>query len=299
MAVNSISTYGSLQSFLQNINQSQNSLNNSQVQISSGYVSQTFDGLEGNIEQFISLNAQVTRLQNYQQGNSVVTSKLQTTNTAINQTIQVTNSIKSLIVTQMSGTSNSASFLQQLKSSQDSLISQLNITYQGNYVFGGSNTNTPPVITPIPSPVETGVPDASYYQGSTQNTSFRIADGQLLENTIRADDPAFQKIFAAISRALNSGGGGEALTQAQDLLDEGMQGLIGLQASANATLVRVRQVDTQNETVRIYYKALAESMSKSDIVALSTKVAQDQSILQASFSVFARISSLNLANYLK
>lgn len=299
MAVNSISTYGNLQGFLQNINTTQTSLNNSQIQISSGYVSQTFDGLKGSIEQFTSLNAQVSRLQNYNQGNSVITSRLQTTGTAVDQSIQITNTLKGLLVSQMSGTSNSASFTQQLISSREALVGQLNTTYQGIYVFGGSNTATPPVKTPLPNQIETGVPDAGYYQGSTQNTSFRIADGQLLENTIRADNPAFQKLFAAFDQALSNPGNVEALKHAQDMLDEGLEGLIGLQASANATRVRVQQVDTQNETVRVYYKGLAESMSKSDVVELSTKVAQDQSILQASFSVFARISSLNLANYLK
>lgn len=299
MTVNNISTYGSLQSFLQNISITQNSLSDAQVQISSGYVSQTFDGLNGNIEQFVSLNAQVARLQNYQQGNSLVTSQLQTTNTSINQSISITNSIKSLIATQMSGTSNSASFLQQLNSYRDALTSQLNTTYQGSYIFGGSNTNTPPVITPLPAPASLGVPDASYYQGATQNTTSRIADGQTIENNIRADDPAFQNIYAALALAGQTNVGTADLQEAENLLDKGLQGLISLQATSNANIVRVQQVNSQSETVRIYYKSLSESMSKSDTVALSTQVAQDQSILEASFAVFARISSLTLANYLK
>lgn len=299
MTVNSISTYGSLQKFLQNINVTQNSLNTSQVQISSGYISQTFDGLEGNVEQYTSLNAQVSRLQNFQQGNSVITSRLQTTGTAIDQSITLTNSLKSLLVTQMSGTSNSSAFLQQINSNRDALVAQLNTTYQGSYVFGGTNTNTPPVKTPVTAPVVQGVPDDGYYQGAKENTSFRISDGQMLENTIRADNPAFQKIFAAMDMAAQGINDSQILKDAQDLLDSGIQDLIGLQATANAQRVRVTQVDNQNETVRVYYKSLAESMAKSDVIALSTKVAQDQSTLQASFAVFSRISALTLSNYLK
>lgn len=299
MTISSISTYGSLQKFLQNINTTQYSLNNSQVQISSGYVSQTFEGLEGNVEQFTSLNAQVSRLQNFQQGNSVITSRLQTTGTAIDQSITITNSLKSLLVTQMSGTSNSAAFLQQVRSNRDALVSQLNTTYQGNYIFGGTNTNTPPVKTPVPVSVELGTPDDGYYQGAKENTSFRISDGQMIENTVRADNSAFQKILAAMNMALEGNGTSETLKKAQDMLDSGLQDLIGLQATSNAQRVRVTQVDTQNETVRVYYKGLADSMSKPDIVALSTKVAQDQSTLQASFAVFSRISALTLSNYLK
>lgn len=299
MTINSISTYGALQTFLQHISVTQSTLNNDQVQISSGYVSQTFDGLNGNVEQFISLNAQVARLQNYHQGNSIATSQIQTTNNAINTMISVANSLKSLMVAQMSGTSNSASFTQQVNSNRDALIGQLNSTYQGKYIFGGTNTNTAPVVSPLPDSVESGVPDAGYYQGSQQNVTFRISDGQVLTNTIRADNPAFQQIFAAINLVNGADVSTEKLQQAEDLLDQGIQGLIGLQSTSNANLVQVQQVDSQSETVRIYYQSLSETMSKPDVVALSTKVAQDQSVLQASFSAFARISSLSLANYLK
>lgn len=299
MTINSISTYGSLQSFLQNINITQNSLNSDQVQISSGRVSDTFDGLNGSVEQFISLTAQVTRMQNYHQGNSVVTSQLQTINTSINQMLQTANSLKSLVVTQLSGTSNSASFVQQVRSSRDAFVGQLNSNYQGSYIFGGTNTNTAPVNNPPTAPLEAGAPDAGYYQGSKQNISFRIADSQSVENTIRADDPAFQNILAAISLVSSGSANTDDLKNAENLIDAGISGLIGLQSTANANMVRVQQVDTQSETVRTYYQSLSEDMSKSDVIALTTKVTQDQSILQASFSTFARISSLSLANYLK
>ena len=81
-------------------------------------------------------------LQNYQQGNGVVTARLQATGTAVDQTIQIVNTLKALLITQMSGTSNSAATLQQLNSSKEALIGQLNTTYQGMYVFGGSKTRS-------------------------------------------------------------------------------------------------------------------------------------------------------------
>ncbi len=300
MTLSTISTYGSLQSFLSQMNQLQNSLSNDQVQITSGQISQTFDGLNGNIEQFVSLNAQVTRLQNYQQGNQTVTSQLQATTNAINQTITIANTLKSLMVSQMSGVSNNTSFSQQVLSQRDAIIGQLNTSFQGNYVFSGSNTNTPPIASPMPTPVTVGVPDTSYYRGSTQNTTFRIADNQVIENTIRADDPAFQNVFAAIAMVTTGSKPGSGdIAKAENMLDQGIQALIALQATANSNIVRVQQVNTQSQSVQTYYQGLSDSISKSDPVAVSTKLAQDQTILQASFSAFARISSLTLASYLK
>lgn len=299
MAINSVSTYGSLQTLLQNVNTVQNSLNNSQVQISSGYVSPTFEGLGDSVEQYVSLNAQVTRLNNYQQGNGITVSRLQAVNTALGQVIQLGNSVKSLVAAQPSNTSGGNSFALQLGSSRDTLTGQLNLTFQGKYVFGGTATNRAPIREEIPLPVEYGKADTSYYQGGTENTTTRIADDQLMENTIRADNPAFQNLYGGIALAMKEGATTEDLLKAQDMINTGIQGVISLQATANATIVRVQQVDKQSESVKTYYSSLAQTMAKSDVVALSTKVVQDQSILQASFSTFARISALTLANYLK
>ena len=168
MTVTNVSTYGSLQTLLQNMSQSQNALNTDQEQISSGQVSQTFDGVSGSVEQLTSLNAQVARLQDYQQNNTTYISQLQTSNTLLGQVQTLATGIKSLIASQVSGTASAASFTQQLQSDLATLGGQLNTTYAGNYLFSGTKANTPPVKTPLPAPVSVGVPDDAYYQCSTQ-----------------------------------------------------------------------------------------------------------------------------------
>jgi len=299
MTVTNVSTFGSLQSLLQNMSQTQNDLNTDSEQVSSGLKSQTFDGLNGSIEQFVSLNAQVSRLQGYQQNNSVVQSQLQTTNTVLGQIVQVATDIKGLIASQTSGTSSTASFQQQIQANLSSLTGELNTTFQGSYLFGGTKTNTPPVITPLPAPDQIGVPDASYYQGSDQDSTVRIADNQTITNNIRADNPAFQQILAGVSQALSAGGSTADLQNAENLVSTGIQGVIALQASANANVVTIQNVDTQSQTLQTYFQGLSTSISQSDVVSLSAKVAQDQNVLEATYSTFARISSLTLANYLK
>ncbi len=281
--------------------QTQNDLNNLQGQVSSGQKSQTFDGLDGSIEQFTALSAEISRLKNYQQNNGIVLSQQQTSNIALGQIIKIATNIKSLIASQMSNTAGAASFEQQLRSNLSSITAQLNTTFQGNYIFGGTQTTTPPVADPPPPPVQVGVPDTSYYQGSTKNSTTRIADNQQITNNIRADDPIFQKLFAGITQALASGGNNAngQLQAAEDMVDSGLQGVIALQASVNANIVNIQQVVTQQQTQQTYFQALVQSISQSDLVSLSTQVVQDQTVLQASFATFARISSLSLATYLK
>jgi len=299
MAVTNVSTYASLQGLLQNMGLAQNNLNNDQIAISSGFKSQTFDGINGSIDQLTSLNSQIARLSDYQQNNSIYTSQLQASNTILGQIEQLTTGIKNLIAGQMSGTASTASFQQQLQSNLTSLTSELNSTFQGKYLFGGTATNTPPIMSPVPTPVKIGVPDTSYYQGAAQDSTTRVGDGQVITNGIRADNPAFQSLFAGIAQALQPNAGITDLTNAENLVDSGLQGVIALQATVNANIVNVQQVDTQSQSLQTYYTSLSTGMTQADVVSLSTQVAQDQTVLEASFEAYSRISSLSLANFLK
>jgi flagellar hook-associated protein 3 FlgL len=300
MAINNVSTYGSLQSLLQNMSQAQNALNNDQIAISSNHVSQTFDGLTGSIEQLTSFNAQIARLTNYQQDNSVDLSEQQASNNALGQIQQIATNVVSLIAGQTGGIQNTgAAFQQQLQDELSSLTAQLNTTFGGNYIFSGTATGTAPVKSPVPDPITVGVPDNSYYQGSDQDSTTRIGDNQTITNSIRADNTAFQQIFAGIAQASQPGAGTADLQNAENLVNTGLQGVIALQATVNSNIVNLQQVDTQNQTLQNYYSGLTTTLTQSNVVSLSTQVAQDQSVLEASFETFSRISSLSLANFLK
>lgn len=299
MSVSNVSTFSSLQNLLQNMSQAQNTLNTDQIAISSGEKSQTFDGISSSVEQLTAVNAQVARLNDYQQSNSVVVSQLQTTNTTLGQIEQIATSIKSLIASQMSGTASSASFQQQLTALQQSLTSELNGTFEGNYIFSGTATNTPPIKSPLPNPTAIGTPDTTYYQGSAQDSTIRIADNNTITNSVRADDPSFQDLYAGIALALQSGATSQTLSSAENLVSTGIQGVIALQSTVNGNIVNVQQVDTQNQALQTYFTGLTTNITQSDTVSLSAQVAQDQTVLEASFEAFSRISSLSLANYLK
>ena len=171
-----------------------------------------------------------------------------------------------------------------------SFTSELNTTEGGQYVFGGNDTATPPVTTPLPSPLQIGTPDTTYYQGSDQNTTTRIADGQTVTNNIRADNPAFQQVIAGIQQALSA-----ASSPSGTISTAALQSA----ETVNGNILNVQQVNTQNQTLQTYFTSITQGETQADVVSLSTKVAQDQTTLEATYSVFAKISQLTLANYLK
>jgi len=281
------------------MNNVQNSLSDSQIQISSKQKTQTFDGLDVSVEQFTSIKSQISRMGNYQQNNTTTIAKMQTVNTSLGQIGQLASSLKSLIQTQISGSSNNASFTQQLRSQLDSLSSVLNTSYGGNYVFSGSDIGTPPIKIPVPHSVQSGVPDQIYYQGSDQDPVVRISESQTITSGIRANSAEFQKLFAGISQALQSPTDTKSLQNAEDLIDQGLQGIVALQSKVNSTILNVQQTNSQMQTTQTYFQGFIDDNINADVVGLTAKVSQDTVTLQASFSTFARISGLSLVNYLK
>ena len=302
MTISNISTYGSLQTLLQNMSQSQNVLNNDEVEISSGQLSQTFDGISGSIEQLTALNSQISRLQNFQQSNTSYASQLSTTNTLLGQVGSLATGIQSLIGTQLSATSGSSTaFVNTLQQDLTTLTSQLNTTYAGNYLFGGADINTPPVKTPLPTPASYGTLSNSYYQGSAETTSTQIADDQKVSNSITAADPAFQNIIAGIQQAIQAAGSGDTagLQNAETLVQTGNKGEEALQSTVGSNYVLVNNlVNNVNPPLITSLQGITQGMTQTNEVELSSKVAQDQVVLEATFQTYSRISSLSLVTYL-
>ncbi|HEU5046977.1 MAG TPA: hypothetical protein VFT64_03955 [Rickettsiales bacterium] len=301
-SVQSVSTFGSLQTLLQNMGEVQNSLSTSQEAISSGKASQTFDGMASDVQQLTSISAQVTRITNYQSGNATVIGQMQTTSTVLGQIQNIASSLKSLVQSQISGTLSGASFKQQVKSQVEALAAALNTNYGGNFIFAGAATSAPPIKTPVPTNNAVGVPDASYYQGSTLDPQVRISDSQLITPGVNGSELAFQQLFAGMNQALTApdgASGSDILTASENLIDKGMQGVITLQSRVNSNILTVQQSNTQAQSVQTYYTGIVNSLTNADEISLSAKVAQDTTVLQASFATFARISQLSLVNFLK
>jgi flagellar hook-associated protein 3 FlgL len=185
------------------------------------------------------------------------------------------------VASQTSDFSSTASFQQQLQAQLTALTAALNTTYGSAYVFSGTNTSTPPIKSPLPDPAVIGVAGTTYYQGSEQNVTFRVGDNETITQGIRADDPAFQQIYAGIQQALSitqasgtgTGNQNDALTSAQNLIDQGLQGVIGLQATVNANIVNIQQVNTNSQTTQTYLQGLISNIDSADVVSLSTQVA--------------------------
>lgn len=302
MVISRVSTFGIHQTTIQNAVRIQNDLFDTQSQISSGVKADNFEGLDGQVEIVTALDNSMAKASRFIQNNKVLQSRMTSTSDALSQLIEIANNTKNLILQRRNvANAPSIAFDQQITSAYSAVADRLNATADGRYLFGGAKTDTPPVDTDFPTLVEVGVPDNGYYQGSTQDITSRIQDNFSITTNVRADDEGFQKIVAAIATARKGHAQSDdtLLADAYDLLQDGINRLITVQADVGAKAGLVDQANERHESQNLYWKGVKEDAISADIVSLSSKLAIDQSVLQASFQAFARINSLQLSDFLR
>jgi flagellar hook-associated protein 3 FlgL len=299
-----ISTYALHQSTLRDATRLQFDLSQMQGQLSSGLKSRTYSGIAPQAEQYLVLESKLSKIEAYKQNNKLVESRMANTNTVLGQVIETASNLRNLISQRITtGNTPSLPFAQQLESTWQALRSQLNISVEGRFLFSGTRTDVPPIDPELafPSLVTSGVPDDSYYQGSSEDVTARADDNIEFPYNVRANQPGFQKIMAAlvIAKENDPNQTTEQLQDAMELLNGAISEVNGLQASVNANIVTLDQITERQTALSTYWKGVRDDISNTDLVGVSTQVAINEGILQASFQAFARINSLRLSDFLR
>jgi len=192
-------------------------------------------------------------------------------------------------------------FVQQARNLTTSIANELNVKFEGRSLFGGTNTSAPPVPDPFVPQAQEGVPDASYYFGSNENVVYRADERIEFDFPVRADDVAFQKLFAAVNAGIASfeRGDDDVFAASLDLLQSSQDELNAARARVNSDIIVVDQINERHTTTKLYIQGITEDIAKTDVVSASIEIANNQAILQAGFQAFARLSSLKLVDFLR
>ncbi len=286
---------------LRDVSSSQTKLGELQYQISSGYKSRDFAGLNGSVEQFTQVTSQINRATQFNRNNALNIAKLQTADVALGNITDIADKIKNAIIGANGAVLQTANLPQVVGDLLKAMGSELNTAFNGQYIFGGTDTITAPVPDTNVTNTVMGVPDDNYYVGSKDDATLRLDDRTEATFPARADHSAFQKIYAAAKQAIAGAVSNDAsqLQAAQQLIQTGQQELSTLRSTVGTTVNNIQTADARLKDLTTYWKELSDGISKTDVVAASTEVAGYQSILQASYQVYARLSQLRLSDFLR
>ena len=242
---------------------------------------------------------QTSQADQFQRSISSIQGEIQNADSALNSVTAALQQAISLGVEGGNGTVNSsdrAALASQVQGIQNQLLSLANLSYQGNYVFAGTATQTPPyVLDPSSS---SGVT----YQGNTGVNTVTLGSHFSLQTNVpgsqlfsAASNNMFQSIQDLINGLQSGTGISTAVTEVGSALNYvSAQGVF----YGNA----LNQLNSQQNYLGTETTQLAEQQNAeggADLTNVISSLTTEQTSLQATLSAIAQTSNTNLFEYLR
>jgi flagellar hook-associated protein 3 FlgL len=230
-------------------------------------------------------------------------SLMQVTDSALSSVVTQLTSALSLAVAGNSGTqsaSDLSSLSQQLGSVRDQVVSLANTSYQGTYIFSGSQGNLQPyTVDASTSPATTS------YNGDSQVGTVTTENGQQIQTGL-AGSTVFSAPGADVMTALNNlvadfAGGSLSSTASTDIgvLKDALSNVAQQQSVLGSSLDRLQsastyaQIDATNRTVAV------TGLVSDDTATVATQLSSAETQNQALMSVIATVEKQSLFTYLQ
>jgi flagellar hook-associated protein 3 FlgL len=245
----------------------------------------------------VQLLNQIQRDDSFTQTNSLTQGLLQVTDSALGSVVTQLNQAIGLATEANNGTLNASdlkSISNQLAGIRDEVLSLANTSYQGQYVFGGSQTGATPFTLNNAT-----IPATVTYNGDSDVNTLVSPNGQSIELNLPGDQ-IFTSSTANVLGALNSliadyatgtTGGGVAdtadltsalnfVSQQRVTIDNSINRLSTASGVANAEAIQLTAVQT--------------NLMQADIASVSTQLSLTQSQQSALISVISALGSGSL-----
>jgi len=281
--------------------QTQQQINTDEEQIASGQSVNVPSDNPAAAATLVQNANQTSQADQFQRSIGSIQGEIQSADSNLNSVITALRQAISLGVEGANGTVNAAdraTILTQVQGIQSQLVSLANLSYQGNYIFAGTATQTTPYV------LDPNSPSGVIYQGNTGTNSVTLGNHFSLQTNL----PGSQ---------LFSASGNDVFQSIQDLIS-------GLESGDTASIgTAVTEIGTAssyiNTQAEFYSKALNELttqqtylssdttqlaeqqniVGQADMPAVISDLTTAQTSLQATLEAIAQTESTNLFQYLK
>ncbi|MGB0720719.1 MAG: flagellin [Bdellovibrionales bacterium] len=273
-----------------------------QVQLSTGYKSETFEGLAAESSRILNLESDVKRITAQTENAEIALNRTEVMFDALGTVIDIGRSFAADLGSAISGINIQPSQIQDIAIQQlEVTAAALNTQFAGRYVFSGSATQTAPVDlnaagwggAVIPSAADTG-----YYQGNSFIQSVEAADGFTLSYGLTADDTGLEQIIRAFDLVRTTPGDTATLQEALVLLQAGLDSVAETKARVSQDSQSLSaQIDQNQEDLTLTSKLITE-LKEVDLAEVSVRLQQLEAQLEASYSVTADLLRLSLTDFI-
>ena len=276
-----------------------------QTQVSSGYVSDRYEGLAGDTSRLLNVESDFERITQQTENAQLALDRTEIMYSALNSIIEQTQNFASDLQSTVSGFGLEGADLQNVAQTRlNSLVGNLNTQLADRFLFAGSATQTAPVdltgfggqvyVAPGPS-----VADTTYYQGNDYIQNIEASDSFVIDYGVLADDPAFEQIIRAYDLVITNPNDQDTLEEAFRLIQIGYDQSAILQATIAQDANTLQQQITANSEDLVLLETQMADIREVDLAEASTRLKQLETQLEASYSVTATLLKLSLADYIR
>jgi flagellar hook-associated protein 3 FlgL len=286
------------------IQRSQQNLAASQLQLATEKKVTDYAGLGLDAVRTLSARSMLATQETYKTNIGRVSTTLSLYQANLEQIDSSVSDLREELYTAM-GTGNSPGLQGMIKDAFADLRASLNAKEAGIPLFAGSQTSATPF---VPETLEDtiGLDPADAFTNDGVRQSTRAGDGVNVEYGIGASEVA-SGLMPAFRALAEAGPFGETLTDDQkqaiadalDLLDTGITQVRSANAGNGRKQAQVETLsDRAQDRVGLLTKVIG-SVEDADLGQVAIDITQRQTVLQASYSVFAQLNSMSLVNFLK
>ena len=286
------------------IQRSQQKLAETQLQLATTKKARDYAALGTETVRHLSAGSLVAKYE----AHSTVATRLQTTLALYDANmggIETSASELRLSMLEAIGTSSSAGLQDAIEQAFQSLRNGLNANEGGLPLFAGSRTEADPFKANTLADTLTMTP-ADAFSNDTIRPAARVAEGLDVKYGAGADEIgtemflAFQKLAAvAPIGTVPTAAQKAALQDALGFIDQGLNTLRGVNAENGRKQKQVETLGIRAEDRTILLKDLISRNEDADLAQVANDLAQQQTTLRASFSVFSQLATLSLTDYLR
>ncbi len=249
-------------------------------------------------ENVLLLN-QIQRDDSFTQSSSLVQGQLQVADSALGGVVSQLTQAISLSTAANNGTLNSSqvkAISNQLAGIRDEVMSLANTSYQGQYIFAGSQTSTPPFTT---SNLTT--PASATYSGDSNVNLLHTPDGQAIQLNMPGDQifaaSGTNSVFGALNKLVAdyatgaSSGASAADTQA---LSAALNFVSQQRVTLDNSLTRLTAASGAITSEKTQLTAAQTSLMQADLPQISTRLSLAETQQTALEDVFSQLGSGSL-----
>jgi flagellar hook-associated protein 3 FlgL len=248
----------------------------------------------------IGERAELAAVEQYSRTSDSTTSRLQVLDSALSDIVDRLSAAQTAVVGAQGSEKTAAdreSAAQTLEGIKQALVSDLNTSFQGAYLFAGANSVNPPFVMSGTT--------VSAYQGSTREVQVDL--DQTRRATVGLDGSAVSKgsagadVFAVLDSAIAAARAGDkaALGQAVTDLSAAFDRTSMVQMGVGANLASIDALQGQLSDRRLAGKARISKIEDADLAQAATGMNQASQAYNATLAATTRIGQVSLMDYLK